>query len=104
MLAPCLVTNKTRGLCEADTITVEDSWAMLAKKLSPSDSGLPTRPFNARPTPHIEAQSAAPTHLMLVRVPRPTPRGVAWARRDGAQSYDSLKLESMVRLERLNLG
>jgi hypothetical protein len=99
-----LVTKKTRGLCELDMIAVEDSWVMLAKKLLPPDSEIPTRPLNARPTPRIEAVPASPTHLMLVRAPRPTPRSLAWARRDGAQSYDSVKLESMLRLERLNLG
>jgi len=80
----------------------EDSWVMLAKKLSTSDSELPTKPLNARPTPRIEA--ASHTHLMLVSAPRPTPRSLAWARRDGAASLDAVKLESMLRLERLNLG
>jgi hypothetical protein len=41
---------------------------------------------------------------MLVRAPDPTPRGLAWARREGAQGLDSVQLESMLRLERLNLG
>jgi hypothetical protein len=77
---------------------------MLAKKLSTLDSELPTRPLNARPTPRSESVPASPTHLMLVRAPRPTPRSLAWAHREGAQSYDSVALESMLRLERLNLG
>jgi hypothetical protein len=47
---------------------------------------------------------AARTHIMLVRAPHPTPRGLAWARREGTQSYDATHLESMLRLERLNLG
>ena len=77
---------------------------MLAKKLLTSNSDLPTRPLNARPTPRIEAIASAPTHLMLVRAPRPTPRSLAWARREGEQSFDSTALQSMLRLERLNLG
>jgi hypothetical protein len=77
---------------------------MLAKKLSHSDSELPTRPLNARPTPLFEAVPASQTHLMLVRAPGPTPRSLAWARREGAQGYDSARFESMLRLERLNLG
>lgn len=78
---------------------------MLAKKLSHSDSELPTRPLNARPTPpRADVTPPAPTHLMLVRAPKPTARSLAWARRKGAQGYDSVRLESMLRLERLNLG
>jgi hypothetical protein len=80
----------------------EDSWVMLAKKLSTSDSELPTKPLNARPNPRIEA--ASHTHLMLVRAPCPTARSLAWARRGGASSLDAVKLEAMLRLERLNLG
>jgi hypothetical protein len=77
---------------------------MLAKKLSKSNSDLPTRPFNARPTPRFEAVPSARTHLMLVRAPNPTPRSLAWARREGSQGFDSSGFESMLRLERLNLG
>jgi hypothetical protein len=77
---------------------------MLAKKLSHSDSEVPTRPFNARPAPLLEALPSTRTHLMLVHAPSPTPRGLAWARREGAQAYDERRLESMLRLERLNLG
>jgi hypothetical protein len=97
-----LVTNKTRGLCRADTSVVEDSWVMLAKKISIADSELPTQPLNACPTPRVEPP--APTHLMLVKAPRPSPRSLAWARRRGAPSLDAVKLELMLRLERLNLG
>src|SRR5262249_60636637 len=43
-------TKKTRGLCRADTLLVEDWAVMLAQKLSNSDSELPTRPLNARPS------------------------------------------------------
>ena len=99
-----LVTNKTPSLCEADTMNREYSAVMLAQKFSPPDSELPTRPLNARPAPRAEPVAPTPTHLMLVRAPRPTPRSLAWARREGTQSYDSIKLESMLRLERLNLG
>lgn len=78
---------------------------MLAKKLSHSDSELPTRPLNARPTPRYEeAVPVSQTHLMLVRAPGPTPRSLAWARREGALGYDSARFECMLRLERLNLG
>ncbi|HVY31750.1 MAG TPA: hypothetical protein VHB79_34680 [Polyangiaceae bacterium] len=41
---------------------------------------------------------------MLVSLPKATPRGLAWARRGGAQSFDAARLESMLRFERLNLG
>jgi hypothetical protein len=78
---------------------------MLAKKLSNSNSELPTRPFNARPTPpHFEAVPASRTHLMLVNAPHPTPRGLAWARRGSAQGFDPTGLQAILRLERLNLG
>jgi len=77
---------------------------MLAKKFLTPNSELPTRPLNARPTPRFEAAASAPTHLMLVHTPEPTPRGLAWARREGTQSFDSAALEFMLRLERLNLG
>ncbi len=81
----------------------EDWGVMLAKKLSKSDSELPTRPSNARPLPRFEAVPPGRTHLMLVRAPSPTLRSLAWARRDGA-TVDPAQLESMLRLERLNLG
>jgi hypothetical protein len=74
---------------------------MLAKRFSPIDSDIPTRPLNARPTPRAEPTQ---THLMLVRAPGPTPRSLAWARRDGAQTLDSKRLEVMLRHERLNQG
>lgn len=77
---------------------------MLAKDLSPVCSELPTRPVNARPAPRFEAVPASRTHLMLVRAPRPTPRGLAWAGRDGERELDPRSFESMLRLERLNLG
>jgi hypothetical protein len=41
---------------------------------------------------------------MLVRAPSATPRGLAWAERKGAQGIEPSRLESMLRLERLNLG
>jgi hypothetical protein len=41
---------------------------------------------------------------MLVRAPSATPRGLAWAKREGAQDIEPSQLESMLRLERLNLG
>jgi len=77
---------------------------MLAKKLPQPESDQPTRPLNARPTPRFEAVPAARTHLMLVRAPSPTPRGLAWARRGGVTEVDPARFESMLRLERLSLG
>ena len=77
---------------------------MLAKKLSKTDSDLPTRPLNERPAPRFEAVPSARTHLMLVRAPAPTPRSLAWARRAVDRDIDSSRLESMLRSERLNLG
>ena len=97
-------TKKTRGLCRADTEGEEDWEIMLAKKVSPTDSDLPTRPLNERPTPRFEAVPSARTHLMLVRAPAPTSRSLAWARRGDEGHIDSSRLESMLRFERLNLG
>ena len=78
---------------------------MLAKKLSNSVSELPTRPLNTRPTPpHFESVAPRRTHLMLVNTPNPTPRGLAWARRDVAEAFDPTALQVIMRLERLNLG
>ncbi len=101
-----LDTKKTRGLCRADTRVGEDWGIMLAKKLSKSNSELPTRPVNhERPVQGFEAVPSGRTHLMLVRAPSPTPRSLAWARRDGAGAdVDASRLESMLRHERLNLG
>ena len=77
---------------------------MLAKKLSHSKSELPTRPFHELPAPRFEAMPASRTHLMLVKTPKPTPRGLAWARGGAAQTFDANGLTAMLRLERLNLG
>ena len=77
---------------------------MLAKKISHSNSDLPTQPFNPRPALRFEAVPSARTHLMLVRATCATPRGLAWAKREGAQDIEPSQLESMLRLERLNLG
>ena len=77
---------------------------MLAKKLSLVDSDLPTRPINERPLPRIEPLPASRTHLMLVSLPKPTPRSLAWARRKNTEAFDGKRLASMLRSERLNLG
>ena len=77
---------------------------MLAKKLLRSDSEEPTRPSNPRPAPRFEAVPTQRTHLMLVPTPSPTPRSLAWARRETARSFNAARLASMLRLERLNLG
>jgi hypothetical protein len=76
---------------------------MLAKKLSNSVSDLPTRPFNPRPAPRFEGVASQRTHLMLVREPLLTPRGLAWAQ-DDREEFDSARLQAMLRFERLNLG
>jgi hypothetical protein len=44
------------------------------------------------------------THLLLVSSPAPTPRSLAWVRRAGTAPVDATTLQSMLRLERLNLG
>ena len=78
---------------------------MLAKKLLNSNSELPTRPVNVRPTPpRFEAVRPPRTHLMLVEAPSPTPRGLAWARRGAAPGFEPTQLQAILRLERLNLG
>jgi hypothetical protein len=78
---------------------------MQAKKLPNSNSELPTRPVNLRPTPpRFEAVRPPRTYLMLVDAPSPTPRGLAWARRGAAQGFDPTGLQAILRLERLNLG
>lgn len=87
----------------------EDWGVMLAKKPSKYNSELPTRPVNERPLARFEEVPPGRTHLMLVRTPSPTLRSLAWARRDSASlsastTIDASRLESMLRLERLNLG
>jgi hypothetical protein len=76
---------------------------MLAKKLSPADE-LPTRPLNARPTPRPEASAIATSYHLPMSPPSPTLRSLAWADHWGASGLDLAALESMLRLERLNLG
>jgi hypothetical protein len=77
---------------------------MLAKQLPSPASEPPTRPINERPLPAFETVPGARTHLMLVRTPKPTPRSLAWARRKDAEVFDAVRLASMLRSERLNLG
>ena len=77
---------------------------MQALKLSAVPSELPTRPTNERPLPRFEPVQSARTHLMLVRTPKPTPRALAWARRENTEAFDATRLTSMLRSERLNLG
>ena len=77
---------------------------MLAKQLPKSESEQPTRPSHPRPLSRFEAVPPTYTHLMLVPTPSPTPRSLAWARREGTQALNAARLESMLRLERLNLG
>lgn len=81
--------------------------------LSAVEAESDTRPINARPTSrHTNlssgvfraAAASTRTHLMLVERPLPTPRGLAWARHRDAPALDGRALESMLRLERLNLG
>jgi hypothetical protein len=82
----------------------EDWGVMLAKKFSSSPSDIPTRRFNARPSRPLEPVPASRTHLLLVQSPAPTPRGLAWARRGDDLALDATGLQTMLRLERLNLG
>ncbi|HKY34336.1 MAG TPA: hypothetical protein VJN18_00220 [Polyangiaceae bacterium] len=62
------------------------------------------RSIHARAERSFEPVASARTHLLLVHSPSPTPRGLAWARRGGAPAFDAAGLQSMLRLERLNLG
>jgi hypothetical protein len=94
----------TPALCAADTLAREDWGVMLAKKASNSDTELPTRPIHPRPTRSFEQVPPSRTHLLLVRSPSPTPRNLAWARRGQTPAFEASRLESMLRLERLNLG
>ena len=80
---------------------------------SPFFSNRPiTRPINAQPASRhtnptsgvYRAVSSTRTHLMLVERPLATPRGLAWARHKEAPTFDGRGLETMLRLERLNLG
>jgi hypothetical protein len=77
---------------------------MLAHKLLLTNSDIPTRPINDPPLPAEGAGQGARTHLMLVRTPKATPRALAWARAKDAEAFDALRLQSMLRSERLNLG
>jgi hypothetical protein len=74
---------------------------MLAKKFSESEIQ-PARPHGARPSPSTEAPASERLHLMLVREPKLNHRGLVWAR--SKLSFDAAHLQSMLRLERLNLG
>jgi hypothetical protein len=56
-------------------------------------------------------QSSSPTvsepkvvHLMLVRTPRLTPRGLAWVQRSQQGEFDGLQLQRLIRMEKLSLG
>jgi hypothetical protein len=75
---------------------------MLAKKLSSSDSELPTRPVNPVPIARF-AVAPSKAHLALVRALEPTARGLAWAQRGGAR-FDAAELEAILKFERLNWG
>jgi len=77
---------------------------MLAKQRITIDSELPTRPLEARPSSPLEPVRPAHIHLLLVPSPSPTPRSLAWARRGSSPVFDATALQSMLRLERLNLG
>jgi hypothetical protein len=71
---------------------------MLAHKLSPNPPHLSARLIEPPPV------ETGRTHLMLVRTPQATPRALAWARHRRADAFDPLRLQSMLRSERLNLG
>ncbi len=77
---------------------------MLAKNFSSADSEQPTRPYHPRPTARFEAVPPVRTRLMLVRTLSPTPRSLAWARRQGTPVPNSARLHAMLRMESSNRG
>lgn len=77
---------------------------MLAKNFSSEESEKPTRPYHPRPTARFEAVTPVRTRLMLVRTPSPTPRNLAWARRQGTPAPNRARLQAMLRMELSNRG
>ncbi len=77
---------------------------MLAKNRSESDAELPTRPYGLKPPAQFEGMPPQRTHLMLVGEPKPTLRGLTWARSERQLPFEATRLQAMLRLERLNLG
>ncbi len=72
---------------------------MFAKSIAHFDAERPTLPC----TPEPAAPSApSRTHLMLVREPSLTPRGLVWAQ--AKLPFDGRDLQRLLLLERLNLG
>jgi hypothetical protein len=43
-------------------------------------------------------------HLLLVRTPSLTPRGLAWLQRSHTGEFDGLQLTRLIRMEKLSLG
>ena len=43
-------------------------------------------------------------HLMLVETPTLTPRGRRWSERAQVGAFDGVKLQQLIRLEKLSLG
>ena len=104
-------TQKTPDFSHHDMSSRHTGAAMLAKISGVSAVAAEPCSINARPTSRhsnpssgVFKAASARTHLMLVERPQATPRGLAWARRKDAPVFDGLELESMLRLERLNLG
>ncbi len=49
-------------------------------------------------------QDSKRVHLMLVRTPKLTPRGVAWLERSEQAEFDGVQLQHLIRMEKLSLG
>jgi hypothetical protein len=58
----------------------------------------------AAPQPAIPPSEQKDVHLMLVRTPRLTPRGLAWLQRSHTGEFDGLQLQRLIRMEKLSLG
>ena len=43
-------------------------------------------------------------HLMLVRTPKLTPRGLAWLERSRAGEFNGRTLQRLIQMEKLSLG
>jgi hypothetical protein len=56
------------------------------------------------PLPSVPPSEQRVVHLMLVRTPRLTPRGLAWLQRSHNGEFDGLQLQRLIRMEKLSLG
>ncbi len=55
-------------------------------------------------TPAPSVQDTKCVHLMLVRTPKITPRGLAWLQRSQQGEFDGVQLQRLIRMEKLSLG